>query len=157
MDSTTNATTRQDAERPAVIEKLMLVTIVVKNQDKALDFYTKTLGFEKRADVSPPGNPRWVTVAPKGQDIEIALWEAGSKSVGVPPSHQQPGIGTQWNFKVEDCRKAYAELKARGVKFKSQPVEYAWAIGAEFTDPDGNHFSLVQPLQMSPSSWKKGE
>ena len=73
------------------------------------------------------------------------------------PSHQQPGIGTQWNFKVEDCRKAYAELKARGVKFKSQPVEYAWAIGAEFTDPDGNHFSIVQPLPMSPSSWKKGQ
>ena len=155
MDSTTHRTAKQDAESPAMIEKLMLVTIVVKNQDKALDFYTKTLGFEKRADFAPPGNPRWVTVAPTGQDIEIALWEAGSKSVGVPPSHQQPGIGTQWNFKVADCRKTYAELKARGVKFISQPVEYPYAIGAEFIDPDGNHFSIVQPRTMSPSDWKK--
>ncbi len=155
MNSASNEAPKQDPGRPSMIEKLMLVTIVVKNQDKALDFYTKTLGFEKRADFAPPGNPRWVTVAPTGQDIEIALWEAGSKSVGVPPSHHQPGIGTQWNFKVEDCRKTYAELKARGVKFKSQPVEYPYAIGAEFTDPDGNHFSIVQPLTTSPSEWKK--
>jgi predicted enzyme related to lactoylglutathione lyase len=142
MDSTTHT------ETSAGIEKLMLVTIVVKNQNEALDFYTKTLGFEKRADFTPPGNPRWLTVAPKGQDIEIALWEAGSKTDRVPASHQQPGIGTQWNFKVEDCRKTFADLKARGVKFMSEPIEYPYAIGAEFTDPDGNHFGIVQPRTM---------
>ena len=157
MDSTTDAAAPQNDERSAGIEKLILVTIVVKNQNEALDFYTKTLGFEKRADYSPPGNPRWLTVAPKGQDIEIALWEAGSKSGGVPPSHNQPGIGTQWNFKTADCRKTYADLRARGVVFKSGPVKYPYAIGAEFTDPDGNHFSIVQPKTMSPSEWKKGE
>jgi predicted enzyme related to lactoylglutathione lyase len=145
MDSKTDQAAPQNTERSAGIEKLILVTIVVKNQDKALDFYTKTLGFEKRADVNPPGNPRWLTVAPKGQDIEMCLWEAGSKSERVPPSHQQPGIGTQWNFKTADCRKTFAELKARGVKFMSEPVEYPYAIGAEFIDPDGNHFSIVQP------------
>ena len=75
---------------------------------------------------------------------------AGSKSERVPPSHQQPGIGTQWNFKVGDCRKTFAELKTRGVNFVSEPVEYPYAIGAEFTDPDGNHFSIVQPRSMSP-------
>ena len=134
-----------------MIEKLILVTVVVKNQDEALEFYTKTLGFEKRGDYSPPGNPRWVTVAPKGQDIEIALWEAGSKSDRVPPSHQQPGMGTQWNFKVEDCRRAFADLKGRGVKFMDpQPIEYPWAIAAAFTDPDGNHLAIVQPRAMSP-------
>jgi predicted enzyme related to lactoylglutathione lyase len=145
MGSKTDAKAPQNTEGSAMIEKLMLVTIVVKNQAEALDFYTKTLGFEKRADFAPPGNPRWLTVAPKGQDIEISLWEAGSKSARVPPSHHQPGIGTQWNFKTADCRKTFAELKARGVKFVSEPVEYPYAIGAEFTDPDGNHFSIVQP------------
>ncbi len=145
MDSTPHATTPQNTERSPMIEKLILVTIVVKSQNEALDFYTKTLGLEKRADFTPPGNPRWVTVAPKGQDIEMALWEAGSKSDRQPPSHQQPGIGTAWNFKVEDCRKTFAELKARGVKFKTEPVEYPYAIAATFTDPDGNHFSIVEP------------
>lgn len=143
------------ATQESLIEKLNLVTVVVKNQEAALDFYTKTLGLEKRADVSPPGVPRWVTVAPTGQDIEISLWEAGSRTEGVPPSHQHAGNGTSWNFHVKDCRKAYAELKARGVKFRSEPVEYPWAIAAAFTDPDGNSFGITQPKAMSPSEWKK--
>jgi predicted enzyme related to lactoylglutathione lyase len=154
MEPTGAAAAPQKAERSAGIEKLMLVTIIVKNQDAALDYYTNTLGFEKRADYAPPGNPRWLTVAPKGQDIEISLWEAGSKVDRVPASHQQAGIGTQWNFKVEDCRQTFADLKSRGVKFLSpQPVEYPYAIAAEFTDPDGNHFSIVQPRAMSNSKW----
>jgi len=143
------------AKQESLIEKLSLVTVVVKNQEAALDFYTKTLGLEKRADVSPPGAPRWVTVAPKDQDIEISLWEAGSRTEGVPASHQHAGNGTSWNFQVKDCRKAYAELKARGVKFRSEPVEYPWAIAAAFTDPDGNSFGITQPKAMSPSEWKK--
>jgi len=144
-----------DSEKPALIEKLTLVTVVVKNQEAALDFYTKTLGLEKRADMAPPGAPRWVTVAPKGQDVEITLWQAGSRTEGVPPSHQQAGNGTSMNFQVKDCRKAYAELKARGVKFRSEPVEYPWAIAAAFTDPDGNPFGITQTKAMSASDWKK--
>lgn len=138
------------------IEKLTLVTVVVKNQEAALDFYTKTLGLEKRADVAPPGAPRWVTVAPKGQDIEISLWQAGSMTEGVPPSHNQAGNGTSWNFQVRDCRQAYADLKARGVEFRSEPVEYPWSIAAAFTDPDGNSFGITEPKAMPASSdWKK--
>jgi predicted enzyme related to lactoylglutathione lyase len=138
------------------IEKLTLVTVVVKNQEAALDYFTKTLGLEKRADFAQPGVPRWVTVAPKGQDIEISLWQAGSRTEGVPPSHNQAGNGTSWNFQVKDCRKAYADLKARGVKFRSEPVEYPWAIAAAFTDPDGNSFGITQPKPMPASSdWNK--
>jgi catechol 2,3-dioxygenase-like lactoylglutathione lyase family enzyme len=154
MDPESQTTASRDAEKPAMIEKLTLVTIVVKNQEAALDFYTKTLGLEKRTDLTPPGAPRWVTVAPKGQDIEISLWEAGSRTEGVPPSHGHAGNGTSWNFQVGDCRKVYAELKARGVKFRSEPVEYPWAIAAAFADPDGNPLGITQPRTMSPSAWK---
>src|SRR5712692_10642085 len=154
MDSATTLEP-ENSESSGLIEKLTLVTIVVKNQDAALDFYTKTLGFEKRADFSPPGNPRWVTVAPKGQDVEMALWEAGSKTTQQQPtSHQHAGNGTVMNFKVKDCRKTFAELKARGVKFLTpQPVEYPYAIAAAFVDPDGNHFGIVEP-RTPLSEWK---
>jgi predicted enzyme related to lactoylglutathione lyase len=154
MESKSKAAAPQGAES-AGIEKLNLVTVVVKSQEAALEFYTKTLGQEKRTDLTPPGAPRWVTVAPKGQDIEISLWEAGSRTEGAPPSHLHPGNGTSWNFQVADCRKAYAVLKARGVKFRSEPVEYPWAIAAAFTDPDGNSFGITQARTMSPSAWKK--
>jgi catechol 2,3-dioxygenase-like lactoylglutathione lyase family enzyme len=138
------------------IEKLTIVTVVVKDQEAALDYYTNILGLEKRADLTPPAaGVRWLTVAPKGQDIEISLWQAGSRTEGVPPSHSQPGNGTSWNFQVKDCRKAYAELKARGVKFRSEPVEYPWSIAAAFTDPDGNPFGITQMKAMPASDWKK--
>lgn len=129
-----------------MIDKLMNVVLVVNDQSKALDYYTKVLGFEKRTDLSPPGGSRWVTVAPKGQDIEISLFEAGSSSYpGL--SQLQPGKGPQWTFQSTDCKKDFAELQARGVKFdQAKPDEMAWGIQATFADPDGNRFALLQPL-----------
>ncbi len=58
-----------------MIEKLTHVPIVVSDQEKALHFYTEVLGLEKRADYQLPGNPRWVTVGPKGQDLELILFQ----------------------------------------------------------------------------------
>src|SRR5438128_1216234 len=62
-----------------MIEKLTHVPIVVSDQEKALKFYTEVLGFEKRADYQNPGNPRWLTVAPKGTDVELILFEGKYK------------------------------------------------------------------------------
>src|SRR5712692_4599326 len=88
------------------------VTIVVKDQNAALEFYTQKMGFEKRADYQNPGQPRWLTLAPKGQAIEMVLWQAGmSSDPNLPACHQQPGIGTRWVLEVDDCRKTFAELK----------------------------------------------
>jgi predicted enzyme related to lactoylglutathione lyase len=144
------------SEKPALLEKLNIITVVVKDQEAAVNFYTKVLGLEKRTDVpAPQGGVRWVTVAPKGQDIEMMLWPAGYMPPGMPPSHQQAGSGTSWNFQVKDCRKAHAELKARGVKFVSEPAENPWSIVAAFNDPDGNPFRITQMKPMSASDWKK--
>ena len=120
------------------------VTIVVKDQNAALEFYTKTMGFEKRADYQNPGQPRWLTVAPKGQAIEFVLWQAGAGAdPNLPASHKQPGIGTRWVLEVDDCRKTFAEMKARGVRFKDpQPLEEGWGFAADLTDPDGNPFTI---------------
>src|SRR2546427_6217296 len=62
-----------------MIEKLTHVPIVVSDQEKALKFYTEVLGFEKRADYQNPGSPRWLTVAPKGTDVEMILFEGKYK------------------------------------------------------------------------------
>jgi catechol 2,3-dioxygenase-like lactoylglutathione lyase family enzyme len=137
------------------IEKLTVVTVVVKDQDAALAFYTNALGLEKKTDVSSPDGFRWLTVAPKGQDIEMMLWKAGSGGEGFPQSHSRAGNGTSWNFQVKDCQKAYTELKARGVNFKSEPADNPWSVVAAFTDPDGNPFSIVQLKAMSSAEWNK--
>jgi predicted enzyme related to lactoylglutathione lyase len=138
-----------------MIQKILNVVLVVSDQDKAVDFYTHALGLEKRTDFTPPGGPRWVTVAPKGQDIEISLFKAGSgRDPKSPESQLQPGKGPQWALGTNDCRKDFEEMKSRGVKFnEEQPAEYPWGILATFRDPDGNPFSLLQ--QPSSSSWEK--
>ena len=137
-----------------MIEKLLNVVVVVRDQEKAVDFYTRALGLEKRTDFTPPGGSRWVTVAPKGQDIEISLFQAGSVSDPKDPANQvQPGKGPQWAFRTSDCRKDFEEMKSRGVKFnEEQPAQYPWGVLATFRDPDGNPFSLLQ--QPSSNSWE---
>ena len=127
------------------------VTIVVKDQNAALEFYTQKMGFEKRADYQNPGQPRWLTVAPKGQAIEMVLWPAGVGSdPNLPVSHQKPGIGTRWVLEVDDCRETFAELKARGVKFNdSQPIEAGWGMAADLVDPDGNPFTIHETRRPS--------
>jgi hypothetical protein len=72
------------------------ITLVVKDQTAALEFYTKKVGFEKKTDYAPRGGYRWVTVGPKGQDMELALfqavtrdasgWSASGSLVGVHQS-----------------------------------------------------------------------
>jgi predicted enzyme related to lactoylglutathione lyase len=133
--------------------KIMQFTLVVKNQEAALEFYTKKVGFEKKTDYTPPSSYRWVTVGPKGQDLELALFQAGTKDPKGWSSNWKPGIGPPIVLRVDDCRKAFAELKSRGVEFKqAQPEEYPWGVSATFADPDGNLFSMNQPPAYSTSS-----
>jgi len=129
-----------------LIEKLAVVGVVVKDQAKALDYYTRVLGLEKRSDFTGPTGVRWVTVAPKGQDVEISLIQAGTypdaKGVKV---QAEPGKGAQWSFQTNDCKKDFEELKSRGVRFdQSKPAEYPYGIQANFKDPDGNAFVILQ-------------
>ena len=129
-----------------MIDKLTVVTLIVKDQDKALDFYTRVLGLEKRNDFTGPGGARWLTVAAKGQDIEISLFKAGSwpNPKGGQFELQPPNNG-QWTFQSTDCKKDFEELKSKGVKFdQDKPGEFPWGIQAQFADPDGNRFVLLQ-------------
>jgi catechol 2,3-dioxygenase-like lactoylglutathione lyase family enzyme len=131
--------------------KLTHTPIVVSDQDEALTFYVDVLGFEKRSDYQLPGKPRWLTVAPKGQDVEFILVKGTYTLDPRPPSDADSG-GNHHVFITDDCRRDFAALTARGLKFKDPaPVEAPYGMAAYFTDPDGNHFALLQPRQGSSS------
>src|SRR3989442_13169486 len=100
-----------------MIEKLTHVPIVVSDQNKALRFYTETLGVEKRADYQKPGNPRWLTVAPKGQDIELIRVE-GTYKLDPRAAREPDSGGNHWAFRTNECRKDVEILLSRGVKVK---------------------------------------
>jgi len=54
--------------------KIKLTSVFVNDQNKALDFYTKTLGFVKKTDISA-GKYRWLTVVspeePNGSQLVL--------------------------------------------------------------------------------------
>ncbi len=126
-----------------MIVSLDFVSVVVQDQDAALDFYTNKLGMEKRTDRSFKGLPRFLTVAPRGQlQPEIVLVQAGASSIQAHGGH------TGMVFRTDDCRGDYERLKALGVNFTADPAELPFGIQAQFTDPDGNIFSLAQPRAM---------
>jgi predicted enzyme related to lactoylglutathione lyase len=116
--------------------KITHVALFVKNKDDAVEFYTKKVGFEKKADYNPPAGDRWVTVGPKGQDLELVLTVAGTEDAHNSSSHV--------TMSVDDCKKVSAELKSRGVQFKQEPLEHPYGVSAIFVDPDGNSFQINQ-------------
>ena len=123
-----------------MLEKVLYVTVFVKDQDRALAFYTNVLGFQKRSENPTPAGPRFLTVGLEGQDFELVLWP-GTPGQGQPFQGRSTAAYT---IETKDCRKTYEVLKSRGVKFETDVLEYPWGYVAVFQDPDGNHLQLRQ-------------
>ncbi len=118
-----------------MITKVKLAGICVKDQEKALDFYTSKLGFEVIANEPMGENARWVEVAPRGAETGLALF--------TPPGHEDRiGTFSQIVFGCEDVRETYKELRAKGVKFVQEPQDQPGGVMAQFEDLDGNRFVL---------------
>lgn len=134
-----------------MITRLSHVSIFVNNQDEAKTFYVEKLGFEVRTDQRMDNGFRWLTVGPKGQpDLEIVLMEPkpgplldeeAASALRVLLRKQVLGAGV---FEVDDCRKTYEELKAKGVQFAGPPEERFYGIEAIVKDGLGNWFSMTQ-------------
>ena len=125
----------------------------VHDQGVALDFYTRKLGMEVRADVTLPemGNFRWLTVGPAGQpDISIVLMAIPSAPVMDAETAEQVRVLMAKGFAgtvfltTDDCQAAYEELTARGVEFNEPPEERPYGIDSGFRDPSGNSIRLTQ-------------
>jgi predicted enzyme related to lactoylglutathione lyase len=121
-----------------MLKKVVYVSVFVTDQDKALDFYTNVLGFEKRAENPTPDGPRFLTVGLKGQAFELVLWP-GTPGRGQPIQGRIPAAYT---IETDDCRTAFEALKSRGVTFDTGVLEYPWGYIAVFQDPDGNRLQL---------------
>jgi catechol 2,3-dioxygenase-like lactoylglutathione lyase family enzyme len=130
----------------------------VHDQDEALDFYTKQLGMEVRADVSFPemGDFRWLTVGPPGQtDFGLVLMAIpGPPLVDAETAEQietlmAKGFAGTVFIATDDCRASYEELKGRGVEFTEPPEERPYGIDAGFRDPSGNSIRLTQVREMA--------
>ena len=125
------------------MNKIGHITLLVKEIDEALKFYTEKLGFQKRQDRTL-GPMRWVTVSPKDQmDLELTFVLADSEEKRRALG-KQAGDHVFLTLETDDCRKEYKALKARGIKFYGKPQVQAWGIDVVLEDLNGNLFDLVQ-------------
>src|ERR1044072_1596565 len=97
------------------------VAVTVADQDRALDFYVNTLGFEKRADIPFGDGMRWIEVGPQGAPTGIAL-------VLPREGQQASAYATGLILTSEDIDADHATLRSRGVD--TDPEVQRWAAPA---------------------------
>jgi uncharacterized glyoxalase superfamily protein PhnB len=126
----------------------------VHDQEEALEFWTKKIGFEVRSDITLPelGDFRWLTVGAPGQDdFSLALMAIPGPPVMDAETKKQvedlmsKGFAGTVFLTTDDVQATYEELKGRGVEFTEAPAERPYGVDSEFRDPSGNAYRLGNP------------
>lgn len=125
--------------------KIVITSVLVDDQAKALAFYTDVLGFVKEKDI-PLGPARWLTVtAPEGAaGVEVLLEPMGHPAAQpFQKALYEAGIPLTM-FGSNDIHAEYERMRARGVVFRKPPTPMGPVTIAVFEDTCGNLIQLVQ-------------
>ncbi|HEV3238053.1 MAG TPA: VOC family protein [Gemmataceae bacterium] len=125
--------------------KIVVTSVLVDDQEKALRFYTNVLGFIKKTEI-PMGEFRWLTVvAPDNPNgIELLLEPDRHPAAGpFKRALMEDGIPFT-SFAVEDVHAEYERLRSAGVHFTQPPVEMGPVTTAVLDDTCGNLIQIAQ-------------
>jgi catechol 2,3-dioxygenase-like lactoylglutathione lyase family enzyme len=142
-----------------MITNISLVNVFCLDQDKAKDFYVNVLGFEPRTDVKMGEGFRWVTVShPSQPEIEATLMVPGppldDDAADFVRRQLEKGAMGGLGLAVDDCRKTYEELSAKGVVFLQEPAERPYGVEAVMRDNSGNWLVLVERREFTPEDFQ---
>lgn len=141
-----------------MITNVSLVTVYCLDQDEARDFYVDKLGFVPNTDITMGEGFRWVSINhPNQPELQVTLMtpgpplsdEAAAFIRGQLESGQMGSLG----MKVDDCRKTYEELTAKGVTFLQEPSDRPYGVEALIRDNSGNWIVLVEPKAFAPEDF----
>lgn len=124
---------------------IIVTSLFVDDQDKALKFYTDVLGFVKKHD-APAGNFRWITVVSKDNENGTELVLEPNDNIAAQDyqnSLLQQGIPATM-FGINDIDKEYERLKSHGVEFTMEPTAAGDMKLAVFNDTCGNLIQLIE-------------
>jgi catechol 2,3-dioxygenase-like lactoylglutathione lyase family enzyme len=121
-----------------MIKAVKFVSIPVRDQDRALEFYTGKLGLRIVTDSPFDGTQRWIELGIPRAETKIVLFTA-------PGQEQMIGGFMNVTFAAADVEATVRELKTRGVEFVQDVQKADWGSSAIFRDPDGNQFALSSP------------
>jgi predicted enzyme related to lactoylglutathione lyase len=133
-----------ESHHEGAVMKINWTSVFVTDQQKALEFYTGTLGFVLKHDIDM-GGPRWLTVvSPEDLDgVEIVL-EPNSHPAVVPFTEALVADGIPMNqFAVDDVQAEYERLSRLGVTFTQEPTTMGPITTAVLDDTVGNLIQLV--------------
>jgi lactoylglutathione lyase len=122
---------------------ISVVTLWVKDVDRAIDFYTKKLGWQKTMDEPMGEGGRWVTVTPAGGQTALTLMADEPEKVGG-----FTGIVVE----VDDVFATHKQFSGKGVTFESEPSNMPWGGWAQFKDSEGNILGLHSPARANVSA-----
>lgn len=125
--------------------KIVVTSVLVDDQEKALQFYTGHLGFIKKEDV-PMGEFRWLTVvSPDNPDGTELLLEPDQHPAAGPFKRSLVDDGIPLtSFGVDDVQAEYDRLTAAGVQFTQPPVNMGPVTTAVLDDTCGNLIQIAQ-------------
>ena len=124
---------------------IIVSSLFVEDQYKALEFYTEKLGFVKKHD-EPAGEFRWITVVSPGDQNGTELLLEPNDHPASKDYQQRifaDGISATM-FGVEDIQKEYELLKEKGVEFTMEPTKMGEVTIAIFDDTCGNLIQIIQ-------------
>ena len=118
-----------------MIKSIKFASIPVRDQDQALEFYTRKLGFTVFTDQPMGPGQRWIELTVPGAKTGLVLF--------TPDGHEaRIGTFSGISFECDDVQKTYEDLKAKGVEFIQPPKTESWGTSALFKDVDGNQFVM---------------
>jgi predicted enzyme related to lactoylglutathione lyase len=119
-----------------MIKRIKFLGIPVRDQDRALRFYTEKLGFQVLTDQAFSEKQRWLELSIPGAETGIVLFT---------PDGQEDRIGTFINtsWEVDDIDATYTELQNKGVEFAGPPQKQPWGTFLMMTDSEGNQIVLA--------------
>jgi catechol 2,3-dioxygenase-like lactoylglutathione lyase family enzyme len=141
-----------------MITNVSLVTVYCLDQDKAKGFYCDVLGFEPGTDITMGEGFRWVTVKhPNQPELQVTLMVPGppldEDAAAFTRRQLEKGEMGAIGLQVDDCRKTYEELSAKGVTFLQEPSDRPYGVEAVMRDNSGNWLVLVEPKEFSPEDF----
>lgn len=120
------------------VSKIATVVVPVSDQERAIEFYVDTLGFEKRTDIPFGNGYRWVEVAPGDAVTTIAI-------VPPPPGKPSGNVETGIGLYTDDIDAYHADLKEGGVDVDAEVSRMGDPVPPLFwfRDPDANTLMVV--------------
>lgn len=124
---------------------LAAVTLVVRDYDEAIAYYTGVLGLALLEDTPLGAGRRWVRVAPPGAQTCLLLAQAATPAQAAHIGDQTGGR-VAFILQTDDFWRDYAALRERGVRFTEAPRVEPYGTVAVFVDLYGNRWDLRGPV-----------